>query len=76
MTPWTVSGQAPPSMGFPRQEYCHGLPSPSPGDLSHPEIKPSSPTLQVDSLLLSHQVKLWEILGRKEALGRKITLDK
>ena len=30
MTPWTVAHQAPQSMGFPRQEYCSGVPSPSP----------------------------------------------
>ena len=28
--PWTVAHQAPPSMGFSRQEYWSGLPSPSP----------------------------------------------
>ena len=27
---WTVAYQAPPSMGFPRQEYWSGLPLPSP----------------------------------------------
>ena len=27
-TPWTVSHQAPQSMGFPRQEYWSGLPFP------------------------------------------------
>ena len=30
-TPWTVAYQAPPSMGFSRQEYWSGLPFPSPG---------------------------------------------
>ena len=29
-TPWTAAYQAPPSMGFSRQEYCSGVPSPSP----------------------------------------------
>ena len=29
-TPWTVAHQAPPSMGFSRQEYWSGLPFPSP----------------------------------------------
>ena len=29
-TPWTVADQAPPSMGFSRQEYWSGLPFPSP----------------------------------------------
>ena len=28
-TPWTVAYQAPPSMGFFRQEYWSGVPSPS-----------------------------------------------
>ena len=29
-TPWTTAHQAPPSMGFSRQEYWSGVPSPSP----------------------------------------------
>ena len=29
-TPWTAAFQAPPSMGFSRQEYWSGVPSPSP----------------------------------------------
>ena len=44
-TPWTVACQTPLSMGFPRQVYQSGLPFPSPGDLSDPEIKPMSPAL-------------------------------
>ena len=28
-TPWTAAGQAPPSMGFSRQEYWSGVPLPS-----------------------------------------------
>ena len=34
MTPWTAAYQAPPSMGFSRQEYWSGLPLPS-GLLQH-----------------------------------------
>ena len=30
--PWTVAYQAPPSLGFSRQEYWHGVPLPSPRD--------------------------------------------
>ena len=45
-----VARQAPPSMGFSRQEYWSGLPFPPPGDLPDPGIEPRSPTLQVDSL--------------------------
>ena len=49
--PWTVACQAPPSMGFSRQEYWSGLPFPSPGDLeSIPGVEPRSPTLQADAL--------------------------
>ena len=55
MTPWTVTLQAPLSMGFPRQEYWNNLPFPSVGDLPYTGIEPASPALQVDSLLLSHE---------------------
>ena len=41
-TLWTIARQAPMSMGFSRQEYWSGLPSPPPGDLPNPEIKPTS----------------------------------
>ena len=50
-TPWTVAYQAPPSMGFSRQEYWSGLPFPSPGDLPDPGIEPRASALQADSLL-------------------------
>ena len=49
-TPWTVAYQAPPSMGFSRQEYWSGLPFPSPGDLPNPGIEPKSPAFQADAL--------------------------
>ena len=35
-TLWAVARQAPPSMGFSRQEYWSGLPFPSPGDPPDP----------------------------------------
>ena len=41
-TLWTVACQAPLSMGFCRQEDWSGLPSPPPGDLPDPGIKPES----------------------------------
>ena len=49
-TPWTIARQAPPSMGFSRQEYWSGLPFPSPGDLPDLGIEPRSPALQADAL--------------------------
>ena len=48
--PVTVAHQAPPTMGFSRQEYWNGLPFPSPGDLPNPGTEPRSPVLQTDSL--------------------------
>ena len=44
LTPWTIAHQAPLSMGFSRQEYWNGLPSPPPGDLPDPGISHGSST--------------------------------
>ena len=55
LTPWILAHQVTLSMGFPRQEYWSELPFPSPVNLPNPGIKPKSPTLYVDSLLLSYQ---------------------
>ena len=49
-TPWTVTYEALPSMGFSRQEYWTGLPFPSPRDLPNPGNEPRSPELQADNL--------------------------
>ena len=66
-TAWTVTCQAPLSIGFSRQEYWSGLPFPSPGDLPNSGIEPrsSSPALQADSFptelqgnLFGAQIKL------------------
>ena len=57
-TLWTVSHQAPLSMGFSRQKCWSGLLCPLPGDLPHLGIKPlslASPALQAGSLPLSHR---------------------
>ena len=59
-----ITGQAPLSMGFSRQEYWSGLPFPSPGDLPDPGIKPTSPVapaLQADTLLTT------QALGKPES---------
>ena len=59
-TPWGVAYQAPPSMGFSRQEYWSGLPFPSPGYLPNPEIEPGSPALRADALpSATFKVLLW-----------------
>ena len=56
-TPWTVAHQAPPSLGFSRQDCWSGVPFLSPGDLPEPGINPVfpvSPELQTDCLSMSH----------------------
>ena len=59
-TPRTVARQIPLSIGFLKQEYCSGLPFPSPGEIflipwdQTYGIKPASPALAGDSLPLSY----------------------
>ena len=58
VTPWTIACQAPLPMEFFRQAYWSEVPFYSPGDLPDPGIEPTSPvspTLQADSLPLSHR---------------------
>ena len=40
-TPWTAAYQAPPSMGFSRQEDWSGVPLPSPPESLGTEIEPT-----------------------------------
>ena len=53
-TPWTAAFQAPPSMGFSRQEYWSGMPLPSPDMLSRLVITslPRGKCLLISWLLL------------------------
>ena len=51
-TPWSVTHQAPLSIGFSRQAYWSGLPFSSPGELLHAGVELESPTLRADSLHL------------------------
>ena len=43
-TPWTAAHQAPPALGFSRQEHWSGLPFPSP--MHESEVTQSCPTLR------------------------------
>ena len=52
---WTISCQAPLSLGFSRLEYQSGMSCSPPGDLPDSGIEPESLALQGYSLLLSHQ---------------------
>ena len=54
-TPWTIAYQAPPSMGFSRQECWSGLPFPSAGDLLTQESNPGLPHCRQTLYHLSHQ---------------------
>ena len=71
--PWTVAHQAPPSMGFSRQEHWSGFPFPSTGDLPDPGIKPRSPTLRADALTSAPQGKPLNI--RIQVLTSKISRE-
>ena len=66
VTPWTAAHQAPPSMGFARQEYWSGLPLPSPFIIPTPHLLSKDfwyKTPQVPSYITSTaQVQMWEQL--------------
>ena len=62
-TPRTVAHQAPPSMGFSRQEYWSGLPFPSSGDLPDPGNEPRSPALPL--LTMPKPLTVWITINWK-----------
>ena len=74
--------QAPPSMGFSRQEYWGGLPFPSPGNLPDPGIKPRSPALWTDALpleVLMLKLKIQycsHLMQRTDSLEKTLMLGK
>ena len=75
-TPWTVVCQAPPSMGFSRQEYWNGLPFPSSRGSSQPrdrtQVSGTASRLfvaqLVKSLLAMWETWVWKISLRREQL--------
>ena len=69
--PQTVPCQVPLSMGFSRQEHWSGLPFPSSEDISDPGIKPGSPALQADSLLLELQGRHTMLTAPQDPLPRR-----
>ena len=62
VTPWAVAHQAPPSVGFSRQEYWDVLPCPSPGHLPHPGTEPTSLTFPALAGGLFTKSAIWEDL--------------
>ena len=63
--------QAPPSLGFSRQEHWSGLPFPFPGDLPNPEMEAGSPELQQAFYPLNHsdQIRSGQSLSRVRLLA-------
>ena len=62
VTPWAVAHQAPPSVGFSRQEDWDVLPCPSPGHLPHPGTEPTSLTFPALAGRLFTKSATWEDL--------------
>ena len=57
--------QAPPSMGFSRQEYWSGLPFPSPRNFPTQGLNPGLPHCRQTLYCLSHQGSQVQFLGRE-----------
>ena len=68
VTLWTIALRAPLSMGFSRQEYWTGLPSPPPGDLPDPGIEHVSLTSPALASGFFTTCTTWA--GMKRILGR------
>ena len=67
VTPWTAAHQAPPSLGFSRQEHWSGLPFPSPMHESESEVTQSCPTLPDPmNCRLLHP---WDFPGKSTGVG-------
>ena len=52
-TPWTAAYQAPPSLGFSRQEYWSGVPLPSPREVPWCMLKGSFDELKIGRTVFS-----------------------
>ena len=61
-TPWTVAHQTSLSLGFSRQEYWSGLPSPTPGVIPGPGIELASPALTGGLFTIWGIREAWEIV--------------
>ena len=67
MTPWTAAYQAPPSMGFYRQEYWSGVPLPSPHRcLGHSILEKAQPFTHLSGTEIDDRDYFWEIHKGKE----------
>ena len=59
VTPWTAAYQAPPSMGFSRQEYWSGVPSPSPRVFSSTTVRKHQSFGAQPSLWSNSHIHTW-----------------
>ena len=71
-TPWTAAHQAPPSLGFPRQEHWSGLPFPSP--MHESEKWKSSRSVMSNSwqprgLQPTRLLRLWDFPSKNTGVG-------
>ena len=73
--PYREIDQAPPSMGFSRQECWNGLPFPSPGDLPTQESNPGLPHCRQTLYHLSHQGSL-KFMGTNCLMGKMLIVQK
>jgi len=70
-TPWTVAHQAPPSMGFSRQEYWSRLPFPS------PILKEINPKYLLEGLVLKLKLQYFAyLMQRANSLEKTLMLGK
>ena len=81
-TPWTAAYQAPPSMGFSRQEYWSGLPFPSLKVKEESEKVGLKLNIQKTKIMACDPITSWQIDGETMEtvtdfmfLGSKITAD-
>ena len=62
-TPWTAAYQAPPSMGFSRQEYWSGVPLPSP-------VKQLNPIKKIHAVEAISVYREWRVNNVNMAFGQ------
>ena len=71
-TPWTAAYQAPPPMGFTRQEYWSGLPLPSPNQSI---LKETNPGCSLEGLMLKLKLQyLGHLMRRVDSLEKTLML--
>ena len=75
VTPWTAAYQAPPSMGFSRQEYWRGVPLPSPTASQGPQTL--SPLQSLPRLRIVIFNELFEVsVGCLNSLNRDLKKER